>query len=59
MANEPHLEIQFILGEDNVVADLLSRPSGGICVVTMKPSIEGRKNDTQGNRNDKGKGKND
>ena len=49
MANEPHLEIQFIPGEHNVVADLLSKPAGGICVVAMKPGGGAQsRNDTEG-----------
>ena len=54
IANEPYIEIIYIPGEDNIVADLLSRPSEGICRVTMRPAInddEG-KNDIVGIEND-------
>ena len=37
IANEPYLEIIYIPGEDNIVVDVLSRPSEGICGVAVEP----------------------
>ena len=46
--------MEFTLGEDNIVADLLSRPSEGVCKVAMKPGKNDRegKNDVVNIKND-------